>query len=80
MSDTLLYMPTRRDDAQRLRLRAAGGEELSLQKQESLGGWSALRGYAFKEFRGDAPVLASAEHPGSPRAGVMSACVAAAAP
>ncbi|HYH99178.1 hypothetical protein [Hyalangium sp.] len=62
VSDTLLYVPTRRDDALRLRLRAAGGEELPLQKQEGLGGWSALRGYAFKEFRGDASVLASAEY------------------
>jgi hypothetical protein len=62
VSDTLLYVPTRRDDVLRLRLRAAGGEDLPLQKQEGLGGWSALRGYGFKEFRGDASVLASAEY------------------
>lgn len=62
VSDTLLYVPTRRDDVLRVRLRAAGGEDLPLQKQEGLGGWSALRGYGFKEFRGDASVLASAEY------------------
>ena len=45
----------------RLRLRAAGGRDLPAQKQEALGGWSALRGYDFKEFRGDASVLGSLE-------------------
>jgi hypothetical protein len=62
VSDNLLYVPTSHDDTLRLRLRAAGGEDLPLQKQESLGGWSALRGYTYKEFRGDASVLASAEY------------------
>ncbi len=62
VSDSLLYVPTTRDDTLRLRLRAAAGEDLPLQKQEGLGGWSALRGYGFKEFRGDASVLASAEY------------------
>jgi hypothetical protein len=62
VSDTLLYVPTGGDDTLRLRLRAAGGEDLPLQKQEGLGGWSALRGYGFKEFRGDASVLGSAEY------------------
>jgi hypothetical protein len=60
--DNLLYVPTGHDDTLRLRLRGAGGEDLPLQKQEGLGGWSALRGYGFKEFRGDASVLASAEY------------------
>ncbi len=60
--DNLLYVPTGHDDMLRLRLRGAGGEDLPLQKQEGLGGWSALRGYGFKEFRGDASVLASAEY------------------
>jgi hypothetical protein len=62
VSDTLLYVPTGDDDTLRLRLRGAGGEDLPLQKQEGLGGWSALRGYGFKEFRGDASVLGSAEY------------------
>lgn len=62
VSDTLLYVPTGHDDTLRLRLRGAGGEDLPLQKQEGLGGWSALRGYGFKEFRGDASVLGSAEY------------------
>ncbi|MBN1208682.1 MAG: hypothetical protein JXB05_27725 [Myxococcaceae bacterium] len=62
VSDTVLYLPMGDDESLRLRLRAAGGEDLPLQKQEGLGGWSALRGYGFKEFRGDASVLASAEY------------------
>jgi hypothetical protein len=62
VSDTLLYVPTGDDDTLRLRLRGAGGEDLPLQKQEGLGGWSALRGYGFKEFRGDASALGSAEY------------------
>jgi len=45
----------------RLRLRAVGGKDLPPQKQEGLGGWTALRGYGFKEFRGDASVLATAQ-------------------
>ncbi len=62
VSDTVLYVPTGDDESLRLRLRGAGGEDLPLQKLEGLGGWSALRGYGFKEFRGDASVLASAEY------------------
>ncbi|WP_224242310.1 BamA/TamA family outer membrane protein [Hyalangium gracile] len=62
VSDTVLYVPTGHDESLRLRLRAAGGEDLPLQKLEGLGGWSALRGYGFKELRGDASVLASAEY------------------
>ncbi|AKJ00848.1 hypothetical protein ATI61_112110 [Archangium gephyra] len=62
VSDSVLYVHTGHDDGLRLRVRAAGGEDLPLQKQEALGGWSALRGYAFKEFRGDASLLASAEY------------------
>ena len=41
-----------------LRLRGAGGKDLPEQKQEGLGGWTALRGYDFKEFRGNASLLA----------------------
>jgi hypothetical protein len=62
VSDSALYMPTGDDNTLRLRLRAAGGEKLPLQKREALGGWSALRGYGFKELRGDASVLLSAEY------------------
>ncbi|HEX5746637.1 MAG TPA: hypothetical protein VFZ09_10350 [Archangium sp.] len=62
VSDNVLYVNTGHDDGLRLRVRAAGGEDLPLQKQEALGGWSGLRGYAFKEFRGDASLLASAEY------------------
>jgi hypothetical protein len=62
VSDNVLYLDTGRDSGLRLRLRMAGGVDLPLQKQEALGGWSALRGYGFKEFRGDASVLASAEY------------------
>ncbi|WP_083681332.1 hypothetical protein [Archangium sp. Cb G35] len=62
VSDNVLYVNTGHDDGLRLRVRAAGGQDLPLQKQEALGGWSALRGYAFKEFRGDASLLASAEY------------------
>jgi hypothetical protein len=62
VSDTVFYLPTGHDNSLRLRLRAAGGEDLPLQKLEGLGGWSALRGYGFKELRGDASVLASAEY------------------
>ncbi|HVE87736.1 MAG TPA: hypothetical protein VND93_32990 [Myxococcales bacterium] len=45
------------------RLRVAGGVGvLPAQKMEALGGWTALRGYDFKELRGDASVLATAEY------------------
>lgn len=62
VSDNVFYFVTAHDEGLRLRLRAAGGEDLPLQKQEGLGGWSALRGYGFKELRGTASVLASAEY------------------
>jgi hypothetical protein len=62
VSDSALYVNTGRHEGLRLRVRLAGGEDLPLQKQEALGGWSALRGYAFKEFLGDASLLASAEY------------------
>ncbi|WP_224361104.1 hypothetical protein [Hyalangium versicolor] len=62
VGDSVLYVPTGHDDSLRVRVRAAGGEDLPLQKLEGLGGWSALRGYGLKEFRGDASVLASAEY------------------
>ncbi|PTL82131.1 hypothetical protein DAT35_20235 [Vitiosangium sp. GDMCC 1.1324] len=62
VSDSVLYVNTGHHDGLRLRVRLAGGEDLPLQKQEALGGWSALRGYGFKEFRGNASLLASAEY------------------
>lgn len=57
VSDTSLTLETGRDDTVTLRLRGAGGRDLPLQKQEALGGWSALRGYDFKEFRGNGSLL-----------------------
>jgi len=57
VSDTFLTMETGRSDTLTLRLRGAGGRDLPLQKQEGLGGWTALRGYDFKEFRGNASLL-----------------------
>lgn len=63
VSDTALYLPVGYDeDGLRLRARGAGGNDVPVQKQEGLGGWSALRGYGFKEFRGDASLLFSAEY------------------
>ncbi|HSP79815.1 MAG TPA: hypothetical protein VLQ93_14885 [Myxococcaceae bacterium] len=62
VSDSALYVRTGDDHGLRLRLRVAGGEGLPPQKREALGGWSALRGYGFKEFRGDTSLLASAEY------------------
>ncbi|MET0401020.1 MAG: hypothetical protein ABW123_01400, partial [Cystobacter sp.] len=62
VSDNVLYVMTGRREGLRLRVRGAGGVNLPLQKEEGLGGWSALRGYDFKEFRGDASLLASGEY------------------
>ncbi|MBN9682375.1 MULTISPECIES: hypothetical protein [unclassified Corallococcus] len=63
VGDVALDMPMKWDTRLNLRLRAATGHDLPLQKQEALGGWSALRGFGFKEFRGgDSSVLASAEY------------------
>ena len=59
LSDTSLTLETARNNALTLRLRGAGGHDLPLQKQEGLGGWTALRGYDFKEFRGNASLLAT---------------------
>jgi hypothetical protein len=62
VSDTVLHVSTGHSTGLRLRVRVAGGENLPRQKAEALGGWSALRGYGFKEFRGDTSLLASAEY------------------
>jgi hypothetical protein len=52
VSDNMLFLSTGAESGLRVRARVAGGSGLPLQKQEALGGWSALRGYDFKEFRG----------------------------
>lgn len=57
VSDTFLRVEAGRYQTVTLRLRGAGGRDLPLQKQEGLGGWTALRGYDFKEFRGNASLL-----------------------
>lgn len=63
VSDNMLFLATGAVNGLRLRARVAGGSGLPLQKQEALGGWSALRGYEFKEFRGgDWSWLGSAEY------------------
>ncbi|RKH63116.1 hypothetical protein D7W81_20965 [Corallococcus aberystwythensis] len=63
VGDVALDYPMNWHTGLSLRLRAATGHDLPLQKQEALGGWTALRGFGFKEFRGgDSSVLASAEY------------------
>jgi hypothetical protein len=59
VSDTSLTLETGRTQTLTLRVRGAGGHDLPLQKQEGLGGWTALRGYDFKEFRGATSLLAT---------------------
>ncbi|NOK19167.1 hypothetical protein [Corallococcus carmarthensis] len=63
VGDVALDYPMNWHTGLSLRLRAATGHDLPLQKQEALGGWTALRGFGFKEFGGgDSSVLASAEY------------------
>lgn len=63
VGDVAMDLPVSWHTGLSLRLRAATGHNLPLQKQEALGGWSALRGFGFKEFRdGNSSVLASAEY------------------
>ncbi|WP_242588908.1 hypothetical protein [Corallococcus macrosporus] len=63
VGDVAMDLPVNWHTGLSLRLRAATGHDLPLQKQEALGGWSALRGFGFKEYRGgDSSVLASAEY------------------
>ncbi|MCY1032449.1 hypothetical protein OV207_13335 [Corallococcus sp. BB11-1] len=63
VGDAVLDLPVNWHSGLSVRLRVAGGQDLPLQKQEALGGWSALRGFGFKDFRGgDASVLGSAEY------------------
>jgi hypothetical protein len=65
VTDTSLTMETGRDSTLTLRMRGAGGRNLPVQKEEALGGWSALRGYGFKEFRGNASLLGTLQLQGS---------------
>ncbi|MFY1831549.1 hypothetical protein ACN47A_36890 [Myxococcus fulvus] len=62
VGDASLVVPTSSNTGLRLRLRGAGGDNLPEQKREALGGWTALRGFGFKEFKGDVSMLASAEY------------------
>ncbi|WP_238539886.1 hypothetical protein [Corallococcus macrosporus] len=62
VSDIALEVPTGWDSGVSLRVRSAGGSRLPEQKREALGGWTALRGYGFKEYRGDVSVLTTAEY------------------
>jgi hypothetical protein len=61
VSDSSLTLETGRSSTLTLRLRGAGGHGLPLQMQEGLGGWTALRGYDFKEFRGNASLLGTVQ-------------------
>ncbi len=61
LSDSRLQLALGSGFLLRLRLRVGAGEGLPLQLDEALGGWSALRGYPFKEFRGDVSILGNAE-------------------
>jgi hypothetical protein len=62
VSDLSLDVPTGWKTGVHLRVRTAGGDNLPEQKREALGGWTALRGYGFKEFRGDVSLLTTAEY------------------
>jgi hypothetical protein len=57
ISDSRLTLETGRTSTLTFRVRGAGGRDLPAQKQEGLGGWTALRGYDFKEFRGTGSLL-----------------------
>ena len=59
VTDSFVVVDTDPSGSVTLRVRGAFGRGLPLQKQEGLGGWGALRGYDFKEFRGDASFLAT---------------------
>ena len=74
VSDSAVFLGTGGRSGIKLRARAAGqlGDgAVPLQKREALGGWSALRGYGFKEFAGDFSLLGTAEY----RLGGLSAFV-----
>jgi hypothetical protein len=65
VSDSAAFIATGHEQGLLVRFRAAGklGGQLPAQKQEALGGWSALRGYDFKELRGgDFALLGTVEY------------------
>ena len=62
ITDNELYWATGHDHGVSFRVRGEVGDDVPLQKQAALGGWGSLRGYDFKEYRGDAFVLASMEY------------------
>jgi hypothetical protein len=62
LSDNKIVLATGARSGLRLRLRFMYGTSLPRQKQDGLGGWSALRGFDFKEFRGDRSVLGMIEY------------------
>ncbi|MFL5396123.1 MAG: hypothetical protein ACJ79G_25090 [Myxococcales bacterium] len=64
VSDSFLVLETGPESTLTLRARAGFGHGLPPQKQEGLGGWTALRGYDFKEFRGDASLLGTLSYEG----------------
>jgi len=61
-SDSWYHLRTGGMSMLRARLRLAGGLGLPAQRMEALGGWTGLRGYDFKELRGDASALVTAEY------------------
>ncbi len=52
VTDSSVFLATGAQSGLRIRGRLTGGSNLPLQRQADLGGWGALRGYDFKEFRG----------------------------
>ncbi|MBN2372040.1 MAG: hypothetical protein JXO72_16280 [Vicinamibacteria bacterium] len=62
LSDNKLILATGARSGLRLRLRVMHGTRLPRQRKDGLGGWSALRGFDFKEFRGDRSVLGMIEY------------------
>jgi hypothetical protein len=65
VSDSTAFFRTSGDSGLKVRGRAAGrigSGEIPSQKREALGGWSALRGYDFKELAGDFSLLGTAEY------------------
>jgi outer membrane protein assembly factor BamA len=66
ISDSAAFLRTGNRSGFKLRFRAGGAlgdKDLPLQKQEALGGFTALRGYDFKELRGGTfSLLGTAEY------------------
>jgi hypothetical protein len=62
ISDTTLTLATGHERGVRLRARLAGGSNVPRQKEQALGGWSALRGFGSNEFRGDWSLFGTLEY------------------